>query len=529
MLRPNACRAVLVAALLPLSAASWAHTGGVPEQLGKVSFANSCQPAVQATLERGVALLHSFWFRESEKTFREVLARDSDCAIVGWGIASTLIGNTFATGPNPAQAQQAKEAIERARATGRKTERERNFIEAIAQYYDQYPARPHTQRMKSLSDAFELVAKRFPEDDEAQIFSAVYLTATQPLTDQTYAAALKAAAILEVQFKKHPDHPGVAHYLIHSYDFPAIAEKGMDAARRYSQIAPSAPHALHMPSHIFTRVGAWKESAAINERSASAARETKEPNDALHAMDYSVYAYLQLGQDAQARRVLKEAREVKDFVPTVRSGPYALAAMPARIALERGAWDEAAKLEPQESNFPYTKSQTHYARAVGAARGGSPASADADVKELARIVESLKGKDAYWATEVEVQRVTGSAWVEFASGNRDKGIALMRSAADMEDANEKSSLTPARMLPARELLGDMLLAAGKPADALSEYEKSQIREPNRYRSLYGAGQAAAQANNGDKARYYFAKLLEMAGAGVRGSDIQAVRQYIARN
>lgn len=318
--------------------------------------------------------------------------------------------------------------IERARATQRKTEREHNFIEAIAQYYDQYPSRPHMQRMKSLSDAFEIVAKRFPEDDEAQIFSAVYLTATQSLSDQTYAAALKAAAILEVQFRKHPDHPGVAHYLIHSYDFPSIAKKGMDAARRYSQIAPSAPHALHMPSHIFTRVGAWKESAAINERSAASARNTKEPNDALHAMDYSAYAYLQLGQDAEARRVLKEAREVKDVIATVRSGPYALAAIPARIALERGVWDEAAKLEPQESLFPYTKSQTHYARAVGAARGGNPAAADAEVKELAKIVEGLKGKDAYWATEVEVRRLTGAAWVEFANGNRDKAIALMRSA-----------------------------------------------------------------------------------------------------
>ena len=528
--RSIACRVVVPAFLLSLSAAAWAQTHGqAPEKLGKVSFANSCQPAAQASLERGVALLHSFWFRESERAFRDVLAKDADCAIAGWGIASAFIGNTFATGPNPTQAQQAKEAIERARATSRKTDREQNYIEAIAQYYDYYPARPHGQRMKALSDAFEIVAKRFPEDDEAQIFSAVYLTATQPLSDQTYATALKAAAILEVQFKKHPDHPGVAHYLIHSYDFPSIAEKGMDAAKRYSDIAPSAPHALHMPSHIFTRVGAWKESAAINERSAAAARNTKEPNDALHAMDYSVYAYLQLGQDAEARRVLKEAREVKDVIATIRSGPYALAAMPARIALERGAWDEAAKLEPHESNFPYTKSQTLYARAVGAARGGKPDAADAEVKELAKIVEGLKGKDAYWATEVEVQRLTGAAWVEFASGNRDRGLALMRSAADMEDANEKSSLTPARMLPARELLGDMLLAADKPAEALMEYEKSQVREPNRYRGLYGAGQAAAKASNPEKARYYFAKLVDMAGPGVRSSDLPAMRQYLARN
>ena len=524
---PNTCRAVLLAVLLPVSATPRAHTGA--EQLGKVSFANSCQPSVQASLERGVALLHSFSFRESDKVFREVLARDPDCAIAGWGIASTLIGNTFAVGPNPAQAQQAREAIERGRATARKTERERDFIEAIAEYYQQYPARPHMQRMKALSDAFEVVAKRYPGDDEAQIFSAVYLTATQSLTDKSFTAALKAAAILEVQFKKHPDHPGVAHYLIHSYDFPEIADKGMSAARRYAEIAPSAPHALHMPSHIFTRVGAWKDSAAMNERSASSAREQKEPHDQLHAMDYLVYAYLQLGQDAEALRVWKEAQGVRDFPASVRAGPYALAAMPARYTLERGAWSEAAKLEPQDSLFPYTKSQTHYARAVGAARSGNPAAAEADVSELARIVEGLKGKDAYWATEVEVQRLTGAAWVAFAKDNRDRGIALMRSAADMEDANEKSSLTPARMLPARELLADMLLAFSRPAEALAEYEKSQIREPNRYRSLYGAGQAAAQANDRDKARYYFSRLVEMAGPGVCSSDVQAVRQYRASN
>jgi len=526
----DARRAAVLAFLLPVSAASWAHESeSPPEKLGKVSFPTSCQQAVQPAIERGVALLHSFWFRESEAAFRDAWSRDPECAIAGWGIASTLIGNTFAVGPSPAQAQAAKEAIERARATGRKSERERYFIEAIGEYYALYPGKPHVQRMKALSDAFGSVAKRFPEDDEAQIFSAVYLTATQPLTDKTYAAALKAAAILEAQFKKHPDHPGVAHYLIHSYDFPEIAEQGMDAARRYSEIAPSAPHALHMPSHIFTRVGAWKDSAAINERSAASARQTKEPSDALHAMDYAVYAYLQLGQDDNARRVLKEAREVKGFPPTVRSGPYALAAMPARIALERGAWSEAAKLEPQESNFPYVNSQVHYARAVGFARSGSAAQAEADVAELEKIVQGLKGKDDYWATEVEVQRLTGAAWIEFARGSRDKGLGLMRSAADLEDSNEKSSLTPARMLPARELLADMLLEAGKPAEALAEYEKTQLREPMRYRGLYGAGQAASAANNRDKARYYYSRLVEMAGPGVRPSDLQTVRQYLARN
>src|SRR5512145_1018139 len=308
MCGPEAFRAVALAFLVAFGATSRAHDAGSPsEQLGKVSFASSCQPAVQASLDRGVALLHSFWFSEGERAFREVLARDPDCAIAEWGIATALMGNPFGSGANPSGVSRAKEAIERGRAGGRKTERERYFIEAVAEYFDQFAARTHRQRLKPLSVAFAALAERFPEDDEAQIFSAVYLTATQSLTDQSYASALKAASILEVQFRKYPHHPGVAHYLIHSYDFPAIAEKGIGAAKRYAQIAPSAPHALHMPSHIFTRVGAWKESAATNARSAAAASAQKEPNDQLHAMDYMVYAYLQLGQDADARRVLTEA------------------------------------------------------------------------------------------------------------------------------------------------------------------------------------------------------------------------------
>jgi hypothetical protein len=519
-------RRVIPVLFAAVSTACWAHG---EEKLGKVSFANTCAPAVQEDLTRAVALLHSFAFRDAEASFQKAWTTDTQCAISGWGIASALIGNTFAIGPNPQQAQVAKDAISRARGIERKSEREKNFIEAIGEYYENHPAKPHMQRMKALSDAFEAVARRFPEDDEAQIFSAVYLTATQSLTDKTYASALKAAAILEVQFKKHPDHPGVAHYLIHSYDFPDIAEKGMRAARAYSEIAPSAPHALHMPSHIFTRVGAWKDSAAINERSANAAKQTKEPHDQLHSMDYAVYAYLQLGQDENARRVLREAREVKGFTPTVRAGFYALAAMPARIALERGDWKEATTLAAEDNNFPYTKTQTLYARALGHARSGNPDAAAADIQEIARVVAALKDKDNYWMTETEVQRLTTQGWVEFAKGNQAAGLDLMRAAADMEDANEKSSLTPARMLPARELYGDMLMAAKRPADALVAYEHSQTREPNRYRGLYGAAQAAAQSGNREKARMYFSKLVEMAGSGIRASELPAVKQYLAAN
>ena len=522
--------APLLALSLATATAAWAQTiGKPPEQLGKVVFANSCAPAVQASFERAVALLQSFWWQEGEKTFREVLEHDPNCAIATWGIATILIGNTFAAGPTPAQAQRAKEAIERGRAIGAKTERERFFIEAIAEYYDRLGDRPHGARIKSLSDAFEVLAKRFLDDDEAQIFSAIYLTATQSPTEKTFSSALKAASILEVQFKKHPDHPGVAHYLIHSYDYPPIAEKGLTAAKRYSEIAPSAPHALHMPSHIFTRVGAWRESARMNERSAAVGKAEKEFGDQLHAMDYLVYAYLQLGRDADARRVVEEAQSTRSASAS-QATPYALAAIPARYAVERGAWNEAARLEPQENRFRFTVAFTHFARALGAARSGEPAAAERDVQELARIAEALKAaKDTYWTTEVEVQRLGASAWAAQAKGERDEALKLMRASVELEAKSEKSAVSPGRLVPANELLGDMLLDDGKPAEALAAYEQSQVRDPNRYRSLYGAGQAAAQSGNRDKARYYFSRLIDMTGSGDLRPETEKARRYLASN
>ena len=257
-------RLFLLVSLLTLLFVSGASA---QEKLGKVSFPTSCDRKVQAQFDRAVAMLHSFWFQQGEKAFREVLEHDPSCAIANWGIAAILIGNTFNGGATAQDAQKAKEAIQRARLTGAKTERERFYIEAIAEYWDRFGDRPHSARMKSLADAFEVVATRFPKDDEAQIFYAIYLTATQSPNDKTFADTLKAAQILEPQFKKHPDHPGVAHYLIHAYDYPPIADKGLNAAKRYAEIAPSAPHALHMPSHIFTRVGAWQASVATNRRS----------------------------------------------------------------------------------------------------------------------------------------------------------------------------------------------------------------------------------------------------------------------
>jgi Tetratricopeptide repeat len=499
------------------------------EKLGEVTFPTSCDSKVQPRFERAVALLHSFSWQEGEKAFREVLERDPNCAIATWGIASILIGNTFGVGPTPEEAQKAKEAIARGRAIGAKTERERFYIEAIAEYYDRFSDRSHGARMKLLADAFEIVAKRFSEDDEAQIFYAIYLTATQSPTDKTFAAALKAAQILEAQFAKHPEHPGVAHYLIHSYDYPPIAEKGLMAAKRYAEIAPSAPHALHMPSHIFTRVGAWEASVATNRRSAAASKAAKEPGSGLHAMDYMVYAYMQLARDKEARLVVEEAQRVTTL-GSAQGGPYASAAIPVRYAIERGAWKDAMGLQPRASRFPNTEAMTYFARALGAARSGDAVAAEKDVQELARVVNALKtAKNDYWATEVEVQRLSAAAWTAYAKGNHDEALTLMRSAAETEDKSEKSAVTPGRILPARELLGEMLLEMKRPAEALREFEASQKHEPNRFRGLYGAGKAAEQSGDMAKAKTYYEKLVVLTQkADTERPELNEAKAFLAK-
>ena len=500
-----------------------------PEKLGKVSFPTSCDAKVQPSFERAVALLHSFSWQEGEKAFRGVLEADPNCAIATWGIASILIGNTFGVGPTPEEAQRAKEAIVRGRAIGPKTERERFYIEAVAEYYDRFSDRSHGARMKLLANAFEIVAKRFSDDDEAQIFYAIYLTATQEPTDKTYASAVKAAQILEAQFVKNPEHPGVAHYLIHAYDYPPIADKGLKAAKRYAEIAPSAPHALHMPSHIFTRVGSWEDSVATNRRSAAASKAANEPSSGLHAMDYMVYAYMQLARDKEASLVVEEAQRVAALGSAV-GGPYAFAAIPVRFAIERGSWKDAMRLQPRASRFPYTEAMTYFARALGAARSADPAAAEKDVGELAGIVAELKAaKNDYWATEVEVQRLGAAAWTAYAKGEREEALALMRSAADLEDTSEKAAVTPGRIIPARELFGEMLLEMNRPAEALQAFETSEKHDPNRFRGLYGAGKAAALAGDQAKAKSYYEKLVVLVQkADTERPEITEAKAFLAK-
>jgi hypothetical protein len=518
------------AALLFAAGAVQSHEDHGATHVGRVKFASTCDPKVQPLLETGVAMLHSFWFGAGEKTFREVLVQDPSCTVAYWGVAALLMSNPLAgQGPTAAAAATAQAAIDAGRATPPKSQRERDYLEAVAAYYQDFSSRSERARQEARSKAFEALAARYPDDDEARIFSALYIAGTQAQSDQTYAAYRKAAAALEPQFIKYPDHPGVAHYLIHSYDAPPIARDGLPAARRYASIAPDAPHALHMPSHIFTRVGAWEDSAATNRRAAEVARQSGEIDQVYHAGDYSVYAYLQLGRDGDARRTMEATMKVPP-ASAAQAIPYAAAAMPARYAMERGAWKEAMQLNPQPSKLPFADALTYYARALGAARSGDVAAAEKDAAELARLHKALEdANNTYWATEVQIQQLAVAGWIAHAQGKHDDALRSMTAAADLEDKNEKHIVTPGRIVPARELLGEMLLDLKQPGPALKEFEASQQREPNRFRGYWGAARAAEAAGDKRKAAEYYARLAELGKTSdSQRPELARARAYVAQ-
>jgi hypothetical protein len=470
---------------------------------------------------------HSFWYRPSKEIFEEALTADPECAIAYWGIALSLLFNPHIPPPTQNLALGLT-ALEKGRAFGAKTQRERDYIDALLVFYADHDKVPHGQRVQKYLKALEALAQRYPDDDEAQIAYAITLNVAASPHDKTYANQLKGAAILEPIFKRRPRHPGVAHYLIHLYDYPPIAERGLDAARRYAEIAPAAPHALHMPSHIFTRVGHWKESAASNAASARAAKAGKELHDQLHAMDYQVYAHLQLAQDKEARAVIDEMIEAKGFNPNVRGGPYALAASQARYVIERNDWKGAAVLQVQPSRFAYVDAITHFARALGAARTGNLDGARADIAKLVELREKLKGNDAYWEEQVDIQRQIATAWLLHAESKYAEALAAMQAAADAEDKTEKSIVTPGPLAPARELYGTMLLDRSMAAEALAQFEAVLQKEPNRFNAFAGAAESAGRLRDVTKARTYSEKLVALASGGESTRPaLAAARQLLA--
>jgi hypothetical protein len=475
------------------------HPVGAPtEKLGTVHFATSCSPSVAPQFDRAVALLHSFEFRASIGAFNEVLAGDSTCAMAHWGIALSRWSNPMAAGNRSvAQLQQGKQAADAAMRLGvRASERERGYIHAVSQLYDDFEHKDQRTRVVAYEQAMNEFAMRQPADTEAMIFYALSLAASAPPTDKTYANQLKAGGILEPLWAKQPNHPGIAHYIIHTYDYPALADKARAAAKRYAGIAPSAAHALHMPSHTFTRVGMWEESVDANHRSMNVALSSGAIGEALHASDYAMYAYLQMGKESEAKAILNglpalaarfDPNAVTGAAPG-SAGVFALAAIPARWALERSAWAEAAALEPKASAFPHTEAMTYFARALGASRTGDLAKAKAAIDTLALIQQRLTAKgEGYWAEQVAIQHLAAQAWLDLAEHRETDALMHMREAATREDATEKSAVTPGPLAPARELLGDMLTELKRPAEASAEYRAVLQKEPNRRHALRRVG------------------------------------------
>lgn len=513
------------------------HPGAPPDDVGMrhVKFETSCAPAVAAEFNRGVALLHSFWFPQATATFENVLKKDPNCAMAHWAIALSHWGNPFGGIKSAKVVEMTQMAITKAATTGSPTPRERALIDAVALLTTDTTPGTHGARIAAYETAMAKVTRDHPADVEAKMFYALAINQTAPATDKTYAKQLQAAAILEPLFKQMPEHPGLAHYIIHAYDTPVLAERALVAARRYASLAPAVPHALHMPSHTFTRVGSWKESIETNRKSAEAARKDKGAGEELHALDYQAYAYLQIAQDKAAKTVLDHALNIVGGAEGMAAGAagagaYAIAAIPARYALERGAWAEAAALVVRPANTPFTEGITHFARAIGAARSGKPAAAGPDIAKLEELRDKMKSmQDAYWTGQLDIQRRVAAAWVAFAAGRKDAGLSELAAAADAEDATDKSAISPGPIAPARELYGFMLLDAGRSNEALTAFEATMKKEPNRFRSTYGAARAAELAGDRTKAATYYKQLLEIAKeADTERPELMAAKKFLGR-
>jgi tetratricopeptide (TPR) repeat protein len=505
---------------LTLATSAWAdaepaNRTGEPEKLGRVHFKTSCSPEAQQQFERALAMLHSFFFPETVKAFSAIPDTDPSCAIAYWGIAISQRPNPLVGPFDTATLKRGLDAIEKGEAIGPQTQRERDWLAALKEFYKDYDTVDQDTRTQSYARAMEQLTARYPDDVEAKIFYALALNET--FDHKSMDPLLKAIAILEPIDRKYPDHPGVTHYLIHSYDFPPIAKRGVPAADKYAKIAPSAPHAQHMPSHIYSMVGMWEESVMSNWRSVAVANDyaAKAKLDGTlagvpHAYDFMAYAYLQLGEDLKARGLIQDTMAIKKVVGPALGGATARAAVPARYMLERQDWAGAAQLQPLGTGYPMAEAITYFARAVGRARSDDSAGAQADIDKLKEQRAALeKAGQGYWAGQVEIQILAAQAWAVQSHGNKADARKFMRAAADLEDASEKHVAMENRLYPMRELLADMLMAQGEAAAALKEYETSLKNAPMRLRGFYGAAKAAEASGDAKKGREYFEKLARL--------------------
>lgn len=535
-------RSALLASVLTISLVPTALQAQAVGKVGEVGFPVSCSAEAQQQFTRAVALLHSFWYEEAVKAFTGVAETDPSCAMAYWGVA---MSNWYPLWypPSAAALKAGSDAVAKAQSIGAKTDRERDYIDAIATFYRDSDKLDNRTRSVAYEKAMEQVYSRYPDDREAGVFYALALNATALPTDKTYANQEKAAQILQRVFAEQPNHPGAAHYLIHSYDSAPLANLGLPAAICYADIAPSVPHALHMPSHIFTRVGQWQNSIDSNRASADAGQNYAAKvfgpgvvwDQTLHAMDYLEYSYLQTGQDGEAKRVLDQLMSYQKAIPSSLAAAYAIAAIPARYAVERQNWAEAAALpEPRITSpgneYPWTAPMITYARALGAAHTGDFAGAQAEIGKLEAARDALtQAKNTYWAGQVDVEARSASAVLAQAQGRKDEALTLMRSAADLEDASDKHPVTPGSIVPARELLGDMLLEANQPAEALAEYERSLNSAPNRFHGLAGAAAAAERAGDAAKAKLYREKLVQVAAADSDRPELLTAKRFLAEH
>jgi tetratricopeptide (TPR) repeat protein len=520
------CCTVAVSAATVLAQNDHAGHGG-GDAFGRVHFQTSCSPAVQADFDRGVAMLHSFFYPETEKAFRSVAERDPSCAIAYWGIAISQRPNPLTAPFSDALLKQGWESVEKARTTGSPTALEREWIDALVPFFQDYQSVGQRVRSERYETAMARLHARHPQDAEVTAFYALALLEAVDLSDKTYAKQLTAAALLEPLQRANPDHPGIPHYLIHAYDYAPIASKGLPAARRYATLAPSAPHALHMPSHTFSTLGMWTDAIRANIAADAATRDYVMRTNAAagampasiagryHLLDFLTNAYLQQAQDGSARAILDERNSIEGIPATASITSHTgFAAIPVRYTFERGAWQEAAALPPTKTNFKQAEAIIWFGRAIGAARSGQPQRGRDDLTQLSRLRKELEAADEpYWSDQVGIQEAAADAWIALAERDTTRAVSRMREAADREDRSEKHVAMENRLSPMRELLGELLLEAARPREALREFEASLRLTPNRFRSLAGAADAAARTGNRRLAVSYYRTLLTQAGAG----------------